>query len=288
MQQKKLQQLNKILLLKGQGKSIEEISSLVGLPVGSFKEDNTIKRILYIESRRAGGIAVQKTITKEDRQKRVTKNNYFKRMANNKEWHISLGKRGGTATQKKWRGSIEQKKWCSKAGKISAKINKTLTSIRSKKLPKEHFSKMGKRTAELYPNHVKEMRKKALLNNPDFYEKKREIARRTILKLNPAKLAAKARQKMRLKGRCVYNGISYDSFGEIKYCKKLELLGYIPIPYKTLHVPIGNKEVDFIFKDTVYEYHPYDFTGKSKTEYFNERRQLLDDNGYNKYKLVVI
>ena len=56
---------------------------------------------------------------------------------------------------------------------------------------------------------------------------------------------------------------------------------------KNCHVPISNKEYDFFIKDCFIEYHPWD-RKKTLSEYYQERRNILNKNGYKNYPLIII
>lgn len=156
----------KIIELCRQGYPLKRISFMLDIPVGHFKQEGTIKRILYIESRRQGGKAcMKKHFTPEKRKEYAkTPNNYFRKRAKDKEWHQQLGHKGGTATQKKWGGTERQREWCRKAGHASYKVNKGHWIKLARERPREFYSRLGKLAMKKNPNHCYEMQKKSLKN----------------------------------------------------------------------------------------------------------------------------
>jgi hypothetical protein len=98
-----------------------------------------------------------------------------------------------------------------------------------------------------------------------------------------------------------YLGVCFDSgktkHSELKCAKSFhEWFNWIPKDGKNCHIQIGGKEIDFKInkeliteKDDVFiEFHPFDLKGKSLTEYYIERRKILDKNGFKKNKLFVL
>jgi hypothetical protein len=56
--------------------------------------------------------------------------------------------------------------------------------------------------------------------------------------------------------------------------------------FKDVHDLIGHKEIDFFINNVFIEYHSYNFHGEK--DYFKQRRNNLNKNGYKDYNLVVI
>ena len=58
------------------------------------------------------------------------------------------------------------------------------------------------------------------------------------------------------------------------------------------HVIVGGKEIDFFIKDCFIEPHSinhfFNKYYKNDKDYYLKRRKILDENGYKKYKLIVI
>lgn len=82
----------------------------------------------------------------------------------------------------------------------------------------------------------------------------------------------------------LYWNTRFDSNAEAEMCKLLKLR---PIEGKNVHVSVGSNEFDFKINDTFIEYHPWDFN-KTPKQYYNYRRRILNSNGYENNKLIVI
>ena len=58
------------------------------------------------------------------------------------------------------------------------------------------------------------------------------------------------------------------------------------------HVIVGGKEIDFFIRGCFIEPHPINYFFnkyyKNDKDYYLKRRKILDENGYKKYKLIVI
>lgn len=85
-----------------------------------------------------------------------------------------------------------------------------------------------------------------------------------------------------------FKGQYYDSKSEIEISLCLqEQYNYVPKEGETLHIRIGNMECDYLLKKTFIEFHPWDMK-LTHREYFNNRRKVLNKNGYKNYPLIVI
>lgn len=66
----------------------------------------------------------------------------------------------------------------------------------------------------------------------------------------------------------------------------------MPIEGKNVQFRIQNYQIDFFIKEKIFlEFHPpISFGSRIETEeiYFNKRRKILDDNGFESYLLIVI
>lgn len=102
--------------------------------------------------------------------------------------------------------------------------------------------------------------------------------------------------KIRLNKPYYYNNIPHDSGEERKVSNIFCNFGMDLVEGKTVHVRIGRKEFDWksnglnkfgIEDDTFIEYHPWD-KNKTDKEYYEERRKVLDKNGYENNELIVV
>ena len=89
------------------------------------------------------------------------------------------------------------------------------------------------------------------------------------------------------------------SFKRVKYFSMAEREFAVNIYYqigklivgKNYQVKIGSKTFDFFINNTFIEYHPHIpgwYNKYSPKQYYNQRRQILDENGYENYSLIVI
>lgn len=97
------------------------------------------------------------------------------------------------------------------------------------------------------------------------------------------------------------NVLVFDSRSEYACAVLLEkyLPGWEAQTRSTFQIPIQNKRIDFRVYDTFVEFHPLKIGHKrrsplfqeieahAKTLYYNKRRDLLDQNGYTNYPLIV-
>jgi hypothetical protein len=277
--------------------SIKEIAEKTSIAIGHYKIPDTIKNILYIKSRSYGGKISGKMFTKEQRQIwGKNSNNFFMKKKNDKEWHKKVGCLAGTTTQQKWRGSERQKEWCKKAGRASYESYKKnnhlciLNHPERSKWAKQNIEKYIKNNPKKCVERAKIMRQKTLENNPDFYKIIKENMKRWAQNnIKKQKInGQKGRESLRLNRRYIYKNIYFDSKQESKCCELLEQYGFEPIVGKTVHVSIGTKEIDFIFNNCCIEYHPYDYHKKTDDEYYNSRREIINNSEYKDYKLIII
>jgi len=127
------------------------------------------------------------------------------------------------------------------------------------------------RREEMYCIVSERMRKNNPMHNPEVRAKRLK----TVLKNMP------------------YNfmGVNFLSKVEKDFCKWLVKIGRIkrPISGKNVHVYIGGKEFDFLIEKMFIELHPWVTMHHSDyEEYYNERRKILDENGYENYGLIVV
>lgn len=88
----------------------------------------------------------------------------------------------------------------------------------------------------------------------------------------------------------IEDGLKFQSQFELEVYRKLRGLG-LPIQ---VQFQVGSSFFDFKIDHTFIEAHPFaankrnPLDGKTLEEYYNERRQILDNNGYQNYKLEVV
>ena len=158
----------------------------------------------------------------------------------------------------------------------------------------------GKRVHELYPFIKKNLplsgsvldRKKGALNlikklkNEGRYEQHQSKAG----KLGGINGGPASIKKQRENKPYYFMNVAFDSEQEKIFCKLLIEHDIIkrPIEGHNVHFKIGRKDIDFFIKQKLFvEYHPFDYS-RSEEEYFIERRDILDKNGFEKYPLIVI
>lgn len=84
-------------------------------------------------------------------------------------------------------------------------------------------------------------------------------------------------------------GVPFDSEEEkqaiIVLCEKFNIK---PIKGVNCHVRVNGGEIDFRPKEDLFvEYHPYDWNGLTHDQYYEQRRKLLDENGFQNCELIV-
>jgi len=114
-----------------------------------------------------------------------------------------------------------------------------------------------------------------------------------IFSVESRKKALKNSMKAQLEKRNNrYKGLFFGSKGELATAKFLEknISDFRLLLGKTFQINVGSRYFDFLVKKTFIEFHPgtnwcHDIKGK---EYYDFRRKILDDNGYDDFKLVVL
>lgn len=85
-----------------------------------------------------------------------------------------------------------------------------------------------------------------------------------------------------------FMGVPFDSNGERQVAKKLhELTGFVPTEGTNCHFKVDGGEIDFLVNGVFIEYHPWD-RKLSSEQYYEQRRKLLDKNGYKSARLQVV
>lgn len=87
-----------------------------------------------------------------------------------------------------------------------------------------------------------------------------------------------------------YLGLEFDSNTEILICKNLKkrYSSFKPVQNITIHRTVGHKEFDFLVKNTFIDYHPFDIKKRTLNAYYEERRKVLNDNGFKNSNYIVI
>lgn len=269
---------NKVELLLNSGFLIEEIASRLNLPLGTRYERNSAKWYKHC------------VIAKRNQRKAI-------------EMHPNLYSRAGKIAQQKhpWIG----KKLGKKYGPIQGKIN----AERLKGNP-EYFSKIAKRLHKINPEHSRRNMQKAhrtMKLNGTFHQHQMEAALK-CMKKNPNQLKEMSEKAHRLYPLALlalesrrknypyeFMGCLFDSDSERRLCRifiRHKLMDK-PIEGKNVHFKISRHHVDFLVQNKVFvEFHPPMSYGRNKGEtvksYYEEKRKVLDQNGYKNYPLIVI
>lgn len=84
--------------------------------------------------------------------------------------------------------------------------------------------------------------------------------------------------------------VPFDSNEEMQamvlLCKKFNI---VPRDGINCHIRVNGGEVDFRPTENLFiEYHPWDIRGLANKQYYGQRRKLLDENGFQSCRLVVV
>ncbi len=216
--------------------------------------------------------------------------------------HPNLYRDAGKIAQQRhpWIGKNLGKKYGSIQGKINAqKLKGNL----------EYFSKMAKRLQQINPEHSKNnmikahetMKKTGTFNG---HQKKaalkckeknpsqlRDMSKKAHAKYPLALLALDSRRR---NYPYEFMVCLFDSNDERIICQKLVENSLIekPIEKINIHFRIGKCHIDFFIQNKLFiEFHParkFGRTIETEKSYYNERRRLLDGNGFEKYPLIII
>lgn len=130
----------------------------------------------------------------------------------------------------------------------------------------------GKRVTELYQPELGQKNMENIKKKyPNFHE-----------------IGNKASWEARLENMpYLWNGIKFLSDKEMQVAK---IILDKPVKGANCHIRINNKIVDFYLEDKnlFVEYHPWDMNGLSEEQYYNQRRQIIDNSCYNNVDLIVI
>ncbi len=276
---KHIQIRNKIEELMDKGLSIEKIAKKLNLELGTRFIKGTVKWYRYCVR------------AKQNQKKAIEK-------------HPNLYSKAGKIAQQKhpWIGYELGKKYAKIMGK------RRMEQLRKQGKISEYFSKMSKKQKEMYPKQSRKAMKKAhetMKKNGTFYKHQREAAFKCMEKhpnqfkemskkaheLYP--LALLALESRRRNYPYEFMNCFFDSNEERKLCKifvEMKLMEK-PVECKNIHFRIKRCHIDFFLKNKVFvEYHPpRKFGRKIETlkSYYDERRKLLDENGYKNYPLII-
>lgn len=87
-----------------------------------------------------------------------------------------------------------------------------------------------------------------------------------------------------------FMGVPFDSEGEKQAMILLcETFNIPPVEGVNCHIRVNGGEIDFRPVENLFiEYHPHDWDGLTHDQYYDQRRKLLDENGFRSCKLVVV
>ncbi|MBU3912954.1 MAG: hypothetical protein KKB21_02190 [Nanoarchaeota archaeon] len=271
---------NEVDSLISQGVSIEEIAQIVKIPIGTRYEKGSAKWYRYC-------------IKAKDIQKKAI------------EKHPGLYSKAGKIAQQKhpWIGKELGKKY----GKIAGKLR--LEQIRKSGKMHEYFSDTAKRLQKINPNHSRLNMKKAheTMKKQGTFNEHQRLAALKCKEKNPNQLKSMSKKAHELYPLALlaleshrknypykFMDCLFDSEQERALCQKLVEKGLIetPIEKENIHFRIGRRHIDFFIQNKVFvEFHPPIKLGnkrETREGYYQERRKLLDENGFKSYPLVLI
>lgn len=260
------------------GFSIEEIAKKLALPIGSRYIKKSAKWYRYC------------IIAKQNQRKAI-------------ELHPNLYSRAGKIAQERHPqlGHNLGKKYGLEFGRKRAE------TLRGNS---EYFTRMATKLHQISPEHSRENMKRAhqtMKREGTFYNHQRKAALRCLEK-NPnqlkemskkahslyplALLALNSRRKNR---PYEFMGCLFDSKSEMKLCELFVKHGLIDKPEegKNIHFKLNRRHIDFFINGAFFiEFHPPLFYVRKKAgsleSYYDERRRILDEAGYQNYPLIVI
>jgi len=102
----------------------------------------------------------------------------------------------------------------------------------------------------------------------------------------------KAMESNRKNKPYIWKGVHFMSKMEMEFAKTILKK---PIDGVNCNIKVGTKTVDFFpqkydkeYQNSFVEFHPWDRNGLSTKQYHNQRRKVLNENGYKDYPLIVI
>lgn len=189
------------------------------------------------------------------------------------------------------------------------KMSKKGAKVTQEKYPSLFINNLKKYYDE-HPNArsqvTKETNRKWKERDPeDYYKKKKEYARLMI----DERLRRKKEDPERNHLNHIKSGImSYESrlehspyfwddvlFLSNEEMKCAKLLLTTPINGINCNIKIGRKIIDFfpqsydkLYQNKLVEFHPWDWNGLSEEEYYNQRKQAIEESDYKDIPLIVI
>lgn len=174
-------------------------------------------------------------------------------------------------TNKKNKTGFWDPKIQSMGGKKAAETNrKNKTSVYDPKVRKKGQSKGGKISAKIHKKN------KTGIFNPKLRIKGGET--------QGPKTAKILREKKKIK----FNGIYFASYKECEIGMCIHYQIEKLKEGKNYQKNIGKKLFDFFVFNTFIEFHPWDWQKRTPKKYYQERRKILNKNGYEDYPLIVI
>lgn len=121
-------------------------------------------------------------------------------------------------------------------------------------------------------------------------------AQRRFVREHPTKARELARKRglasiafQRENGPYWYRGVPFASGEErqamVVLCEKFNIT---PIEGVNCHIKVNGGEIDFRLGNLFVEYHPHDWDGLTHNQYYEQRRRILDENGFQACRLVVV
>jgi hypothetical protein len=185
-----------------------------------------------------------------------------------KNQHIEAGRQGAEVNRKNKSGAFFNRQIQSKLGKRCKKLHPNQLS--------EMGHKGGRKTAKLYPRLASERGKKTAKLHPELASKRGSIS---IQKRNREK-------SIKWNGIYFYSKSERDIGININYQFEKLKEGF------NYQVAVSNYLFDFLIHKykCFIEYHPEIkfFDDKTTLEYYEHRREILNQNGYNSYGLTII
>lgn len=173
--------------------------------------------------------------------------------------------------------------------------NKGLTKNTNNRVKRITEKLIGKKHIHRKKSYPKKSRKE-LWKNPDYVKKHKERMNKWI-KDHPKETHERAikgglssLESRRKNLPYKLFDVPFFSIGELECSKILLKAGILIEDKENCHVRIGNNVFDFLLFNTIFvEYHPTkNFVRETHTQYFERRKNILIDNGYEKFILMVL
>lgn len=228
------------------------------------------------------------------------------------EHQRKAGKKGAESCRKNRRGSFFDKELQSKLGKVAQQKHDYGIIFRNTiKQWKErdpegytnHQKCAGRRALELHPDlhyhfgdNYGSMGGRASAQNPENIKKRTEILAKFRKTPQFTLVVMRNLERYRRNKRQYFRGVYFSSVGELEIAKQILKYGLEDelVKKKSCHIiiPTNNnhfREFDFLIRNKLFvEYHPYDPAGLTIEDYYQERRKILNENGFADRDLVVL